>query len=94
MFNYQMATDSIIAVNSPTRSCLGNHEPGLHTRFQQRPVDAAGWVKILVCLGPGNIEATVELQDQTSVNCTKEEKTQIQMYMIYVLFLIFSMRYE
>ena len=88
MFNHQM-----VAINSPPRSCLGNHEPGLHTRFQQRLVDAAGCVKILVCLGPGNIEATVELQDPTSVNCTQEEKTQIQVYMIYVSFLICSMWY-
>jgi hypothetical protein len=64
------------AVRFPIKSCLGNHQPGLHTWFQPVFVDAAGWVKILVRLGPGDVEATVELQNQTSLNCraNKEEK--------------------
>lgn len=42
---------------------LADHKPGIHAFFQPVFVDAAVMVKVLGGLGPGHIEAPVELQD-------------------------------
>ena len=52
----------------PGSWCLADHKPGVHAWFQPVFVDAAGPVEVLGGLGPGHIEAPVELQDPASAH--------------------------
>ena len=48
--------------------CLADHKPGVHAWFQPVFVDAAVPFEVLRGLGPGHIEAPVELQDPASAH--------------------------